>query len=199
MEWFSTWWSALPEFERIFWFLAIPSSVLLILQLILTVVGLDGADGDTDVDFDGDMDTDFDGDTGAFDDFPILSVRNFIAFFVMTGWVGIAMTRSGASNFLTILVALFAGLTSMVVMTILFKLLMGLASSGNVSIKDAIGKNGEVYMPIPGNMKDFGKINITVAEKMLECKAVTKGESIETGTAIKVVDIINNKLVVERV
>lgn len=198
MEWFSLWWSELPSFERIFWLFAIPATVLIFLQLLATVIGFGDFDSDTDIDADGDLGGDLDGGEGFFDSFPIFSIRNLIAFFAMFGWVGAGMARSGATKSITIIVALFAGILSMALMTALFKFMMGLASSGNVNVREAIGKNGEVYLPIPGELKDYGKVTLTLNDKNLEMKAVTKGDNLETGSMVKIVDVINNKLLVER-
>jgi hypothetical protein len=194
MNWFMDWWSAIPAFERIFWLFAIPATILVLLQVIMTLVGLSHIGSDMDTDFDVDI------DAGDFlDHFPIFSLRNFIAFFALFGWTGIAMNQAGFAPHITVLVALGAGMTSMVLMTLLFKFMMSLASSGNVDIRDAIGKNGVVYLKIPAKMNDYGKVTITVADKSMEYNAVTIGEEIQTNAMVKVIDVMNGKLVVERI
>lgn len=62
------WWEALTLLERVLACIAIPATLLLVIQLVLTLIGLGGheADADGDHDFDGDHDLDadhdFDGD-----------------------------------------------------------------------------------------------------------------------------------------
>ena len=50
IEWLNEWWTEIPNFERIFWFLAIPSSVVSLLQLILEFVGMGSDSMDADMD-----------------------------------------------------------------------------------------------------------------------------------------------------
>ena len=62
------WWESLTALERVFAAAAIPATLLLIIQLITTLIGLGGQDGDADgPDLDGDgvpdgIDLDLDGD-----------------------------------------------------------------------------------------------------------------------------------------
>jgi len=56
------WWQALTSLEKFFYYIAIPSTVILALQFILTLIGLDGHDAD--MDSGGDVSGDFDGDVG---------------------------------------------------------------------------------------------------------------------------------------
>ena len=56
----SSWWAALLLPEKVYWIIAIPSTVLLIIQIVMTLAG-----GDAD-ELDGDMDAgDVDLDGGA--------------------------------------------------------------------------------------------------------------------------------------
>ncbi|MHB1278075.1 MAG: hypothetical protein ACYC1Q_06725 [Bacteroidia bacterium] len=45
------WWEALSGFERVLWILAIPSSMIFLIQSVATFMGMD-ADGGMDADFD---------------------------------------------------------------------------------------------------------------------------------------------------
>ena len=52
----SGWWSEMATFEKIYWLIAIPFSILFLIQLVLTFVGGDvdqmAADGDVEMTFD---------------------------------------------------------------------------------------------------------------------------------------------------
>jgi len=52
----SLWWQGMSILEKIYWFLAIPFSVLFVVQTFLTFIGGDGigAEGDADVAVDSD-------------------------------------------------------------------------------------------------------------------------------------------------
>ncbi|MBQ3843342.1 MAG: NfeD family protein [Ruminiclostridium sp.] len=78
MEWFNSWWNTLELFEQILYCVAIPSTLILLIQTIMLILGFghsgagvnpsdtSGFDGGSDMDFDaGGADTDFGGDTGA--------------------------------------------------------------------------------------------------------------------------------------
>jgi len=62
-----------------------------------------------------------------------------------------------------------------------------------------VGKTGEVYLPIPGTMSGFGKVQVTFSDRQHELKAITRGENLETGAMVKIVECIDDKLVVERI
>ena len=59
------WWNSLAVLQQVFYYIAVPFTVILLIQAIMTIIGLGGndADADADTDFDTDADTDFDADT----------------------------------------------------------------------------------------------------------------------------------------
>lgn len=196
------WWSEIPTFEKIFWYFAVPFSVVFILQLIMTFIGMGDAEVDAD-DFDLD---DFDPDDADFYEgdsatgvFQFFTVRNFIAFFTVFGWTGITMSRAGASPFVTLLVAAIAGAMIMFVVAALFYFMMRLTEQGNMDIKYAVGLTGKVYIPIPAEGNGLGKIHITFQGAFRELDAVSLDEPISTGTLVRVIDTMDsNVLVVEK-
>jgi len=204
------WWNEVPLLEKIFWYFAIPFSTVFVIQLILTFIGMGDSDADTDgfdsVDIDDvdgvddidDVDIPDDNDSVA-STFQFFTVRNFIAFFTVFGWTGITMSRAGAGPFVTVLVAVIAGVAIMFVVAFLFYFMMRLSESGNVKIQNAVGQTGKVYIPIPKEGKGYGKIHITFQGSYREMDAVTLDEELPTGTLVKVIDIMdNNVLVVEK-
>ena len=75
------WFFALNTFEKVYWVIALVSSLIFIVLMVMTFVG-------GDVDDLGDVDADIDGDTGI--GFQFLSFKNLMGFFTIFGWVGIA-------------------------------------------------------------------------------------------------------------
>ena len=64
--------------------------------------------------------------------------------------------------------------------------------SGNIDVyKSAVGCTGTVYLTIPGERKGDGKVQITINNAVREYAALTDGETIKTGTPIKVIEVIN--------
>lgn len=185
MEDLSTWWFALNGLEKIYWALAIPSTLLFLIQLVTTfLVG----DFDSDVP-DADLEVEGDGGIG----FQFFTFKNMVAFFMLFSWTGIACLDSGYSMLTTIIVSLLSGLAMMTVMATLFYYLSKLHQSGTLKIDRAVGKIGETYLRIPGKRGGFGKIQLTLQGSVHEFDALTdQEEDIPTGTIIQIIEVIDN-------
>ena len=189
------WWETLNLAQKIYFCIATPASLLLVVQIVLMLIGIGGdASGDVDVDLDVDVDTgDFDLDAG----FSVFTVRGLVAFFAVGGWVG--YTLSDGNLGLAITLSVVAGAAALVGMAFLMKWILSLQSAGNLNYKDAVGKIGEVYLTVPAAGNGKGKINILLNERFVELSAVTKSdEPIPTGSKIKVLDVEGDDIVVEK-
>lgn len=188
----SSWWESLTTLEALFAVAAIPSTVLLIILLITTLVG---GDVDTDV---ADVDLEIDGDAGI--GFQFFSLKNITAFFTIFGWIGLYCQGEGMSSGMSIFVATIAGLFAMTIMASIFYFLSRLQESGTLDLRNAIGRHGEVYLTIPAGRDGYGKVQIQVQGSLRELDAFTDGaESLKQGTAVKVLDVIDQHiLLVER-
>lgn len=189
------------DFERVFWFSAIPASVVLLVQLFLTFMGFDGIaeslDMDVDADFDGDADVDTDVEGGSF---PFFTFRNFIAFFAVFGWTGICMVNSGYKMLATILISFIVGILMMFLISLLYVGMAKLASSGGTyKLSQAVGKRGTMYIRVCANGASVGRVNVMINGQIRELDAITDGnEELSANTEVKIKSISNNKLVVER-
>lgn len=199
------WWNGLQLIEQIFYLIAIPSTIILVLQTILLLFGF-GHDSDTDIDHDAGMDNDFDHDAdgdighdGSGADhvggLRMLTVRGFVAFFAMCGWVGVALLDMDVQPVIAVCIAILAGLLSMLLVAVVMRFAIKMQQSGNLDIKNAVGLTGEVYIPIPAEGK--GKVTLVIQERFMELDAVSPGEALKTGQRIKVTDVTeSNTLVV---
>lgn len=217
------WWEQLNALTKFFYLFAIPSTVVLLLQSILTLIGFGmGSDGDMDIgDGDGDMELDFEGDLevdpeGGFDfdpdavdefenlagaaDFRFVTFRGIIAFATMFGWVGAAMAETNAHFVLVMFVAILAGLAGMLIIALLFYGISKLQQSGNMNYRNAIGKDAKVYIPIPANKKGQGKVQLLLQDSYIEVSAVTSDDQlIGTNEMVRIVDMLDaTTLVVTR-
>jgi membrane protein implicated in regulation of membrane protease activity len=116
----------------------------------------------------------------------------------MFGLVGFAVMR-GTSLGATIAVvaAMAAGLGSAWIIGRVFVAMLGLQSSGSVSVNQAVGCTGTVYANIP--KQGSGSVQITIAHRLREFDATSaNGDELATGTAIKVVRVAGSALAVER-
>ncbi|MCK3682660.1 hypothetical protein [Maribellus sp. YY47] len=181
-------WSTMELFERIFWYLAIPTTLILILLMVLSIFG-----GDTDTDVDTDVDADIsDGDTIPFQ---FISLKNIVAFFAVFGWSGIGFINAGMEPWLVIVLAVFCGLLMMSLMATLFYLMSKLAENGTLKMNNAIGKLGEVYLRIPAERGGMGKVQLTVQGSVRTLDAITDDlDEIATASIVQVVDVIDDSI-----
>lgn len=176
------WWNSMIPAQQILALIAIPSTLILIVQTVMVLIGLgdggDGGDVDADDVLDGDTD---DGGLGLF------SVRGIVAMLCIMGWSGVALLETSLPKAISILIAFVLGVATLVGMALLMKAVYRLQSSGNIDLGNAIGKVGQVYIPIPAGGKSSGKVNITVQERLTECDAITVSDTVlETGSYVRV-------------
>ncbi len=204
------WWNELGIMSQIFFCIATPATLVLIVQTVLMLIGIGdhGFDGDVGVDTDTDIGEglfghdapDGDIDIDGFEGLHLFSVRGIIAFFVVFGWVGVALDAAGFHIALTLLISAVCGLAMMFLIALLYKWAMSLQSDGTVDIRNALGVSGTVYLTVPAARSSTGKVNVTVQGSYCEYLAVTDSEiPIETGKEITVIGISGqNTLVVKQ-
>lgn len=185
------WWNNMDLVGQIFALIAIPSTLVLVIQTVMLFFGF----GDDDIDVDGgDVDVDVD---GAGDGMALFSIRGIMAMAAVGGWSGLVMQEAGINIWVTILLALAFGFLALVGVAYIMKLASKLQSSGNIDLGRAVGKVGTVYIPIPPNMQGTGKINITLQERFLEVTAMTAADrKIATGESVRIVATDENSVVV---
>lgn len=182
------WWSSLSEVSKIFSAVAIPATVIMLLQTLLLFFGV-GADAD----FDGDGIPDDVGDDG----FSMFSVRALVAFFSVGGWAGLVADTYRMPLAVSIAISLSAGAAAFLVVALLFKKAMKLQDSGNIELSGALGKTGRVYIPVPPKGEGRGKINLTLQNRLCEIEAVCEEEtSIPTGESVVVLALCDSETVV---
>ncbi|WDV45886.1 hypothetical protein PV797_20715 [Clostridiaceae bacterium M8S5] len=193
------------DLKQLFFYVAIPSTLVLIIQTVITILGL-SLDSDFDIDSDVDLDTDIDFDTDAdFDTSAIsslhglrfFSIRGLLAFFTVFGWVGVSLCNTSLPRLVIIFIALLCGLISMFIIALLFLWITRLQSNGLLNLKNALGKTCEIYLTIPANRNGMGKINVMIQDRYVEFDAVTDdNENISTGSQARVIDISGNNILV---
>ncbi|MEQ8580262.1 MAG: hypothetical protein RIC30_04345 [Marinoscillum sp.] len=181
---FSDWWGTLTTLQQIYWGFAIPFTLIFLLQMIMTFVG-------GDMDTDGSADFDVETDDGA--GFQFFTIKNFVGFFTLFSWTGIACLDSGLSASLSVVISIGAGILMMVIMAAIFYYFSKLTDSGNMSAKNAIGGIGEVYLPIHSGRGNIGKVSIKVQGSLRELDAITDdNQDLPTGAVVTVTDITSN-------
>lgn len=192
----ASWWAGLDTAMKILWGITITTSLIFVIQTILTFIGAD-ADANFDTDIDVSMDgTDLSNIEGGSN---LYTFRNFVNFLLGFGWTSVLLHDQIASPFLLYLLAVVVGIALVAAVMWLFKWLSGMQQSGNIDIyKSAAGCSGSVYLTIPAARSGEGKVQITINGAVREYNAVTDGDAIKTGTPIKVTEVIDgNTLLVE--
>ncbi len=177
---------------RTFWFVAIPTSIIFIIQTILTFFGTDVFDGHNSS-FDG-------GSIGEETPFQVFSLRNLINFLLGFSWTGVSFYSIITNKILLVFLSLIVGALFVYLFFIIIKQIQKLAEDNSFNILNTLNKTAEVYLTIPEQKKGRGKIMISINGSYHELEAMTENDKIESGLIVKVVKIENdNILIVETI
>jgi hypothetical protein len=196
---------------------AAAGGTIMVVQFLLTLVGLGGHAFDVDVshdfggDFHGDAGGDFHGDFhgdatlqsdhggdadhaihhGSAQLFRILSFRAVVAALAFFGLAGLAAQSAKASTLNVIVVAVAAGATALFGVYWLMQSIQKLRAEGTVRIERAVGRHGDVYLRVPAAGSGAGKVQVEVQGRTMEYLAVTAGAEIPTGAKVVVGGVVN--------
>lgn len=219
MEWFSLWWDTLTLTQQILYCIAIPTTLLLVLQTILLLIGIGGGEAVNPTDSSGlDLDTALDAPDITQDalssidgeitdgtvpgDFTVASIFTFqgvVAFLTIFSWSSLAGIASGLNIFVSMLIGFVLGAGAMIGVAKLIQLSARLAHNGTINPKNLLGAKGRVYLSIPPAQSGIGKVTLYAGERFVECEAITEDtQGIPTNYPIRVIDIRGDKLVVEK-
>ena len=190
------WWTSLDLFMKILWCIAIASSLIFIIETVLTFIGAD-VEMDMDTDFDI-PDTGFEGDPSM----NLYTFRNLVNFLLGMSWTAILLNEQIASKALLMVIAFAVGALLVFAVMMMFKGLSKMQQSGNIDVyKSAVGCSGKVYLTVPAERKGSGKVQISINDSIREYDALTDSEDdLKTGTSIKVVEVLDaSTLLVEEI
>ena len=208
------WWNSIGLAAQIFACIAIPSTLILLIQTILMFIGI-GDDSEIDGIGDGgiadDIETDIpdgvfgDGDIdelpedAGMDGLRLFTFRGIIAFLMIFGWVGLAMSSGDIALYITLPVAIVCGLCMMLFIAVLIRGVMKLRGDGNVDNRNAVGSAGVAHLTIPASRAGIGKIHLMLQGAYVERDAVTDDENpIPTGSEIIVVGVSGQTTLIVR-
>jgi hypothetical protein len=163
------------------------SSLVLSLQLLLSLIGgdMDGLDGDLDM-----MDGGEGGASG------ILSVRTIGAFFTGFGWTGASMTDYGYGLGITTVVSSVVGLALLAMVFYLMAYLHSLRQVGTLDYSNAVGQVGSVYLAIASNRKGIGQVEVMVQGRLSIVRAVTDHDKkIGNRVAVRVTKLVDKQTI----
>ena len=139
---------------KTFWFVAIPTSIIFLIQTIMTFIGVDSSDG---------LEADFDGNLSEVDaPFQLFSLRNLINFLLGFSWTGISFYTTISNPILLVALSVFVGVLFIYLFFMAMKKIQKLAENNSFNILNTLNKTAEVYLTIPENKNGKGKIMISV-------------------------------------
>lgn len=225
----SAWWEGLSGILKVLYLIAIPSTLLLVVQTVMIVLGFgehggdgnpsdtSGIDFDTDVDVDVDLSADTAGDlplddvdisdaadqggAGAeFGTLRLFTLQGIVAFLTTFSWVTICFIRGGMQFAPSLLLGVLAGAIMMYAVAKLLQVSTRLAENGTFRIKNTIGETALVYVTIPEKGENGGKVTLTMENGFMELSAVTESDApIPAGVTVRITDVVGDTVVVEKV
>ena len=222
MGWFVEWWQELGLIGQVLACLAIPASIILLLQAILALIGVgSGVEGggietggaevgtggfETDgIEIDGDVDFDssdyVEPPSFSKDAIRIITIRGIVAFLAIGGWAGLVASTGGLKSVWVVLIAVFSGAAAMILAALAINFMLNMQSSGNIDLKYALSQTAEVYITVPPSRTNTGKVMILLQERLVEVEAVTDStEAIKPATIVEVSGLAGkDRLVVRRI
>lgn len=174
-----------------FWYVALISSTIFLLQTILTFVGGHDTDG---------LSADFDGNLDHVDaPFQLFSFRNLINFLLGFGWTGVVFYETISNRIILVALAAIVGCVFVMLFFFLIKQILKLSEDNTFKLDSLLNGNGRVYVPIPENMSGKGKIQISINGTNHEIEAMTEEqEKLTSGTTVTVEKIKDNIIIVKK-
>jgi len=120
------WWESLNDFQQVLALIAIPATVIMILQILLHLLGFDRDIGEGQADsitqeevstFHHDLQRSSSIDIRRHKSARIFMARTFVAFFAVFSWCGIILSFNSVNYSLSIVISLLAGIIAMLVLS----------------------------------------------------------------------------------
>lgn len=181
--------SQLDPMLRMYWYIAIPISVVFAIQTITTFIGMDSTDGAVP-----DFDSNLDGDSGT--PFQLFSLRNLVNFLLGFGWGGISFYNLFETKSIVVILALISGIALIVIFFFVMQQMNRLNEDNTMKPADSLGKTAEVYLTIPESGSGSGKVLVSIKGSMHEMTAITRGAQIPSGSLVKITAVESDEILV---
>lgn len=208
------WWNELSSIAQIFYCVAVPATLVLLVQTVLMFIGFGQEDGDVDGIDDGLETADAADTEGVFGEgvdhvdsafeglegLRIFTIRGIVAFFVVFGWMGVSLEKVGLPVWLNVVISAVCGFIMMLCLAWLMRLMTKLRSNGNTDNRNTVGTAGKVQLTVPPARTGEGKVHLMLQGAYVERNAVTDDtEAIPTGAEVVVIGVSGQTdLVVKR-
>ncbi|MBR6103256.1 MAG: NfeD family protein [Ruminococcus sp.] len=215
------WWEGLSTLLKVLYCIAIPSTILLLLQTLLAVFGAHHGGAGTDIsdtsgiDFHGDFHADIGGhdfvpdvahdgyidggDPGDFATMHLFTLQTIMAFLTVFSWSTIVCVHGGMPSGLAFGIGFAIGVIVMIALAKIVQLSARLAENGTFDLRNTLGMVATVYIPIPPKGQGEGKVTLTVQGQFRELSAVSSEEApLSTGAQVRITDLRGDTVVVEK-
>ncbi len=120
----------------------------------------------------------------------LFSVRALTAAVAFFGIGGLGARSLGVATPIAVIAAVLLGAMGMFGVAVSMRAMLGLQRDATLDIRNAMGKVGTVYLPVPGALGGVGKVTLALQGRTVEFQAVTlEGSVLPTGAPVIVVGI----------
>lgn len=158
------WWNNLILPLQIFYGIGVVAAILLVIESILTVFGLNHHNV---------ADSAFDHP----DQLGMLSVRTITGFFFGFGWSGALAIRSGLQLIPATAIACAVGAAFLVGIYLIMRALFSLRATGTLDYKNAVGQVATVYVTVPPDRGGGGQVEVLIQGRLQMISCMTSHSS----------------------
>jgi membrane protein implicated in regulation of membrane protease activity len=162
-------------------YIAIPSTLIFLLLIILTMFGFDSDLDDIEIDDVGDG---IEGHSTSMLD--SISFKNAVYFLMFFSWTAITLIQFGVHHLLSLIVSIVASVAFTMILNASLYFLLRLQENNTTKISDAKDLYGEVYLTVRKNKTGKVELVLNGAKRIYDARA-DKG-TIKTGTKVKIID-----------
>ena len=181
------WWGPLEHTEKIFWSIALISSILLLIQIILGLLQRTVSVNDLQGTLESESHL-------MSEKFSFLSPRSVLLFFLLFGWSGVLLLHRDMGIWQLIGITAFCGILAMLVNAFLESQAMKIKNTAKPNLKDALFRTGKVSSSIPAYKNGFGKVSVQLRTGAQAVDAITDGDALPVGSIVKITQIIDENL-----
>lgn len=196
---FYEWYNGLPSTLQVYWVIALITSLVFVVQMVLTFIGI--GDADADADFGGDTDISDGSTLDAGGAMQLFTMRNIINFLLGLGWGGVCLYSVIPNAVVLSIVAILVGVAFVYVFILIYRQMRRFEKNGAFDIKECVGHTVDVYLTIPAKRSGSGKVQVSFYGSVQELAALTDSDSpIRSGAKVRILEIVDGGTVlVEKV
>ena len=189
------WWSEITAMEQVLYVLAAASTILLLIQTVLSMLGLDS---DREFLYKEPSDAQNPPKKSIF--FFLFTVRGLLSFSAIGSWTTIVLFKATTSWVISFCVGLAAGIATLFLVAAGFLRLVRIPAEDSHAIYEAIGAGGEVYATVPPKGEGKGKVSVKVQNEVRVYKAIAyEDKKIPASRPVRILDVVGeDTLLVER-